>query len=669
MIRKFQDVSMIQSVLHEAMTGLWIIELENDLPPRMYADPTMLELLGLEEEPSPEECYCAWYDNISEDYRAIVEQGVNEILLKGRAEVQYCWKHPLLGEIFVRCGGVPDHTFKNGVCLQGYHQNITDTVMLRKEKEQLEELNQEIIGSLYDLFFATYRMDLNTWKIQTIQSTECTQHLRAENIHYSEFLQWVLPFIHPDDRDAAEKDFSLLHFQRLIHDGLDRFTGEYRARFKEEYRFISCTVYFGKGVPAPTWAILALQDIHEQKLREADSRKALTDAYEIAQKANNAKNDFLSKMSHDIRTPINAIVGMTTLANLRADDSTYVRECLDKIAVSSELLLSLVNEVLDMSRIESGHFELSAEPLHLPGLVDSVLSVVRPAIDEKMQHLSVIYKDIAHPEVLGDRLRLQQILLNILTNANKYTPEGGSVTVCLTERPTASTQFAGFCISVRDTGIGMSEDFLPHLFEPFARESDSRTSKNPGTGLGMAITKSLLEMMSGSIEVESCPSKGSCFTITFDLLLPSKRKNTSSCENGPEEPPDISELHLDGHRILLAEDNELNMEIAKELLELSGAAVETACNGEQAFTMFLNSPSQYYDIIFMDIQMPVMNGYESSKAIRSLSRPDAGQIPIIALTANAFIDDIILARNAGMNEHVSKPVQLEQLARVLNSYL
>ena len=151
--------------------------------------------------------------------------------------------------------------------------------------------------------------------------------------------------------------------------------------------------------------------------------------------------------------------------------------------------------------------------------------------------------------------------------------------------------------------------------------------------------------------------------------MPSKRKNTSSCENGPEEPPDISELHLDGHRILLAEDNELNMEIAKELLELSGAAVETACNGEQAFTMFLNSPSQYYDIIFMDIQMPVMNGYESSKAIRSLSRPDAGQIPIIALTANAFIDDIILARNAGMNEHVSKPVQLEQLARVLNSYL
>jgi signal transduction histidine kinase/ActR/RegA family two-component response regulator len=669
MIKKFQDMGMIHNVLHEAKTGLWVIELENGAPPRMYADPTMLELLGLEEEPSPEECYNSWNNNIAEEYRAIVEQGVGEIISKGRAEVQYSWIHPKLGRIYVRCGGVPDRSYLDGIRIQGYHQDITDTFILKKEKEELEELNQEIIGSLYDLFFSTYRLDLNTWNVRTVQTAIGLGHLAVDEMPYADFLSFCLDFIHPEDRPFVEQDFSAEHFRFLLQNGTNRFTGEYRALFKGEYRYISCTVYFGRSSHAPCWAILALQDIHEQKRKEAESRRALTDAYEMAQKANNAKSDFLSKMSHDIRTPINAIVGMTTLANLRLGDTDYVKDCLDKISVSSDLLLSLVNEILDMSRIESGHFELSTEPLDIKGLISDVLSVIRPAVAAKKQRLESEYHNVVHPHVLGDKLRLQQILLNILTNANKYTPEDGIIMFSLEELPVSSSQIARFRITIRDTGIGMSQNFLPHLFEPFAREDDSRTSKEGGTGLGMAITKSLLEMMSGTIEVESQPLHGSRFTVTFDLLLQNSGKNKAASASVHEDYPDINSLHLEGHRLLLAEDNELNMEIAKELLELSGAVVETAVNGKEAFQMFLDAPVHYYDIIFMDIQMPVMNGYEAAAAIRRLSRPDAGTIPIIALTANAFIDDIVKAHNAGLNEHISKPIQLEELARVLSTYI
>lgn len=655
-----QDISTMHDVLHESMTGLWIIELEDGRPPRMFADQTMMELLGLKEETTPEQCYDHWYGKIEKEYYPVVNACVEEMTRKGRAEVQYPWYHPKLGKIYVRCGGVADQSYAHMIRLRGYHQNVTDTTVMRREKEKLEELNQEIIGSLYNLFFAVYRIDMEKGTICAIRIPGDVHKLPRKEFSYESFWEdYASQTFHPDYLEEIKKELSIAHFRELIAEGNERYSVESLRKVEGEYHFISCNVYLGgkKG-----WALLALQDLHEQKKKDEESKKALKEAYEMAQKANEAKSDFLSKMSHDIRTPLNAVLGMTELARLHMDDREKLVNALDKITSSSQLLLGLVNEVLDMSRIESGNYELQDGRFDLDCLIEELIGLIMPQAEARRQRIHLDKDGITHVKVIGDNSRINQIFMNIMSNACKYTPEGGDIYISVSELPSGNKEVGRYRFVFRDTGIGMSEDFLRHIFEPFSRANDSRISKISGTGLGMVITQNLVQMMGGEITVNSRLGEGSCFTVVIGLKL-------QTDEREEEILPDIREVDCSGARILLAEDNEINREIAAELLQMTGAAVDSARNGQEALDKFREAGEGYYQLIFMDIQMPVMNGYDCVKAIRDLDRPDAGSIPIIAMTANAFAENVIMSAQAGMNEHLAKPIKSSQLAEILQKWI
>lgn len=407
-------------------------------------------------------------------------------------------------------------------------------------------------------------------------------------------------------------------------------------------------------------------DEYTYKLIQAN--KALRDAYDNARRADNAKTDFLSRMSHDIRTPMNAIIGMTFIANSNIDNKDKVADCLEKITVSGNYLLSLINDVLDMSKIESGKFRLTEDDLNLCTLIDELSEMVAESAKQKKHKLEVRTHDIIHENIVGDRLRIQQVFVNIVSNSIKYTNDGGHITVDITEKPVGNHGVGCYEFVFRDNGIGMTKEFMKKLFEPFERAEDERVDGQQGTGLGMAITYNLVKMMNGSIRVESEPGKGSCFTVTLYLKL------SENAETHPEaavekSADELRSTSFEGRRVLLVDDNELNREIAAELLKMMKLDVECAVNGKEAVDKFAASEGEYYDLIFMDIQMPVMNGYDAVREIRKLDRPDAEKIPVVAMTANAFAEDVKEALNAGMNEHIAKPLDINKLIATLKKWL
>ncbi len=405
---------------------------------------------------------------------------------------------------------------------------------------------------------------------------------------------------------------------------------------------------------------------YTEKLLHAN--KALRDAYESARRANAAKTDFLSRMSHDIRTPMNAIIGMTTIAEANLDDQYKLSDCLDKISSSGRYLLSLINEVLDMSKIESSQFTLSEDQFSISELVGGVYEMVSASAKEKGHTLRFAKHDIIHDNVIGDKLRVQQIFMNIVGNAIKYTPPGGRITVDVSERRKDQNNISCYIIEFSDNGIGMSEEFLKKIFEPFERAEDDRVNKEQGTGLGMAITYNIVKMMGGDIVVASEPGKGSTFTVTLYLKI-IERLDHSEKLTSAEEAVALMRTDFSGLTALLVEDNELNRMIASELLGMTGLTIECAVNGKEAVDKFEESAPGYYCAIFMDVQMPIMDGYEATRRIRALSRPDAAEIPIFAMTANAFAEDIKDAIVSGMNEHLAKPVEIKRLLEVMNKWI
>lgn len=539
-------------------------------------------------------------------------------------------------------------------------------------------------------------------------------------------------------------------------------------------------------------------DVTRERMEQARQRQVLEDACKTAQIANEAKTNFLSSMSHDIRTPMNAIIGMSVIAKANLDSPEKTQDCLTKINTASRHLLNLINEVLDMSKIESGMIDLSSEEVSLPKLIEDVMDVFRPLVAEKHQTLQVNANRVHHEKVVTDGGRLQQVLVNLLSNAIKYTPEGGTIGLRIQETPSFAKGKGQYSFVVTDSGIGMHEDFIPHLFEPFTRADDAGIHNIQGTGLGMAITQNIVRMMNGTIEVKSTPGKGSQFVVAviFDLCEESETDDAELaglpvlvvdddqilCESVSEIlnelgmqcswvlsgreavdrvaaaheaaedffavildwiMPDIdgletlkrirkkvgidmpiiivsaydfseiedkfrlagadafitkplfkskmvhtfhkfcridrsdarsalcerSDAALDGKKLLLAEDNELNREIAVELLETHGLLIDTAENGSIAVKKFeASAPGEYVGIL-MDIQMPVMDGYKATKMIRSLEREDARTIPILALTANAFASDIGKAHSVGMNDHIAKPIDIEILMEILRQWI
>lgn len=1059
MLDHFKDIQKMQEVLQEAQTGLWIIELDEKKEPRMYADKTMLELLGIEEEPSPEDCYKWWYERIESEYYPIVQAAVEKIISDEQAEVQYPWYHPKWDKIYVRCGGVRDSNYKNGICLRGYHQNITNTVMLKQEYDTvIQTLNESYIGiflcNLYDktykiirnsTIFEAYSSSLNyeecfqsytknevdlqykhlvlntidtqnikqsilkkekqveviyrdinekwfrvkicpssqyskeyPWVIVAFDEQDGEMEKRIDNataqvavsqiyklvisvdlrkreynciyysgellhlyehgqyedfykqlsfrmpledkqelerifnkksydkngykegilraydeggiLHYysyysariwkkveecilmtvrniddkreaqqrenvlsnlcqcyysiylfdlendieeaiwqeevikknqefikgslskyykkfvqnyvfeedqekmyrageSEFLrqilcierpvydidfrrkyenhlEWVRSrfsiaeikdgkvskvifanmniseqkrkeleeeqqkklnfeyknmiqglssfyqsvfyvdlitrtfqkfafrediasyledntnydalkqiykdiFIWEEDRARFEKEMSIEEISKRISGKETIYSLEYRRNYDGSYAWMRVHIILAESRNRkPVKIVLAAHSVEKEKEKEEQNQKALLAAYETVKNANEAKSNFLAQMSHDIRTPMNAIIGMSSIAATQINNPDKVKDCLEKINLSSKHLLALINEILDMSKIEKGKIELMEESFYLKELIQSINSIVRSEALEKKQDIQFKIVDLVHNRLIGDANRLRQVLINLINNAIKYTQIGGKICIIVQEISIRKMGVTCFVFTVEDNGIGMTKEFLNCIFVPFSRADDSAVQHIQGTGLGMSIAQGIVSAMQGSIQVESEKGKGSRFIVTINLKIDTSDniiQIEKECDSDFGYKIDYNNnKFLKGKRILLVEDNELNMEIARTILQEMGLVVDGVENGLEAFQTFYNSDAQTYQAILMDIQMPVMDGYVATKKIRNSNHPQAKNIPIIALTANAFGEDITKALAAGMNDHVSKPIDYKRLVDILD---
>ena len=406
----------------------------------------------------------------------------------------------------------------------------------------------------------------------------------------------------------------------------------------------------------------AMKEMEESNKKLKKAKDIATEALQTAENANKAKTDFLSNMSHDIRTPMNAIIGMTSLIRHDAENKDKVIEYADKIDISSQHLLGIINDVLDMSKIEAGKTVFKYTDFSILDFITELNTIFHSQIDEKNQTLTIIKENIRHERANGDKVHLMQIFSNLVSNAVKYTQKGGKIQFLVEECETKSSVYAKYRFLVSDNGIGMSADFKETIFDAFTRAESSVTNKIQGTGLGMAITKNLVEAMGGTIDVESELGQGSCFEVLIDLRIAEDRKVVLTAQEEIDEPDSNT---LKGMRFLCAEDNELNAEILMELLKIEGAECIICENGERVLEAFEQSAPGDYDMILMDVQMPVMNGYDATRAIRRSTHELAKTIPIIAMTANAFSEDIQYSLAAGMNAHISKPVDMKTLEKTI----
>lgn len=541
------------------------------------------------------------------------------------------------------------------------------------EKTEKDYIN--IVYALGDEYIGNYYCNAKDNTYEAVRNRKPPLVCIPPKGKYSEnFAQYVKQRVVREDQGILTEKLSLSYIKDHLTETNRKIVIEYRGTSlgeKRWYRILAIFVDTDEEGELEHF-IVAFQDIDQERKEFSqqllERNEALQTAYDAANHANQAKSDFLSQMSHDIRTPMNAIMGMTAIAGTHLDDKERVQDCLGKITVSSKHLLSLINEVLDMSRIESGKMALTEEAFNLKDLIDNLLDMVKVPVQEKRHKIQVNMHNIEHEQVIGDSLRIQQVFVNIMSNAVKYTPAEGRISLDISEKKSSRANVGCYEFVFEDNGIGMKPEFIEHIFEPFVRAEDTRVNKIQGTGLGMSIARSVVQMMDGDIKVESEPGKGSRFTVNIYLKL--QNPDEVSGKKEEENTLEIFQNHeFLGKRVLLVEDNELNREIAAEILAATGLAVETAEDGREAVDMVAASKEDYYQMIFMDIQMPSMNGYEAATAIRSLNREDLNRVPIIAMTANAFAEDVEHARNCGMNEHVAKPLDFGRLMQTMERWM
>ena len=464
----------------------------------------------------------------------------------------------------------------------------------------------------------------------------------------------VVNTIHPDDLPQVTADLGDEYYPGM------KYETTYRMPRKDGSWF--WTVDRGQVVETEDGRLAIISACLD--ITKAHERAETKAQLEIARAASEAKSAFLFNMSHDIRTPMNAIIGYTELLKNNLNDRQLSEDYIGKIEIASEFLLSLLNNVLELSKIESGKALLDESPINLSSFSDIVHSMIASDIDAKNLTLNVNL-NVQHATILADATKLKEVYLNVLSNAVKYTPSGGLINVEVTELPSEITGYAEYRVVIEDTGIGISKEFLPHIFDEFSREQNSTDSRIAGTGLGMPIVKKLIELMHGSIEVESSLGHGTRVTITVEHRIAPEQTITRTTADGN---CDILSTFA-GIRILLAEDNDLNAEIAQTILEDSGLKVERASDGIICVDMITKAPPEYYDLVMMDIQMPNMDGYKAAQVIRRLPDEDKSNIPIIAMTANAFEEDRQKAFSVGMNAHLSKPIRVDILKSTIESIL
>ncbi len=549
----------------------------------------------------------------------------------------------------------------------------TQKLQEKKRQEEAEKRQMELIHALSIDFNLVYFFDLDSGMGMPLRINEDDiptfefSHSRKVSMRQS-LDRYIEEFVYEEDREMMREASSQEMLKKEL-EKKDLYYVNYRVADEGRMKYYQMKVVRTGADDGNRGIVIGFRSVDAETREEMKKKSLLEDALLQANKANKAKSVFLSNMSHDIRTPMNAIVGFTTLALAHQDKKERVEEYLNKIKSSGDHLLNLINDVLDMSRIESGKMHLEEKPCCLPEVLQDLRNILQADISAKKLQLKIETINVMDRDIYCDKLRLNQVLLNLLSNAVKYTDEGGMVTVTLVEHPGAPAGSANYEFLIRDTGIGMSEDFVKHIFEPFERERNSTISGIQGTGLGMAITNNIVNMMNGSIKVSSEQGVGTEFSVSFTFWLDPEaaKHHAATTEEKREKKKGSSRPH--SGRILLAEDIELNQEIAVTILEESGFSTEVAENGKIAVDMVRRSEPGYYQLVLMDIQMPEMNGYEATREIRRLEDKELASIPILAMSANAFEEDKQEAMKCGMNGHISKPIDVKTLLETLDSII
>ncbi len=796
----YRQLEEMHNIISASNMGTWKIELIDGRAPRMLADEQMLHLLGIHGRYlSPEEVYTAWFSNITPDAVESVLLSVESMKTGHKNENTYLWQHPFLGERYVRCGGTAK-IVPGGYILSGYHYDVDDIVREQLRQHELleeslaaEKKHLKVIASLSTIYTTIINIDLNTHDYEILNSVELMHKVAGTSGNFDVVKDKALEaFMESDIRDEM-RQFMDLDTMAERFENSNTIATEYRnpeGRWFQARFIVKTRDAAGRAQEV----LYVARDFTEEKQHELEQEAALRDALIVAKHANRAKTTFLNNMSHDIRTPMNAIIGFTALAQTHINDTERVQDYLGKIHTSGTHLLSLINEILDMSRIESGTVKLEENVVHIPDVLHDLRTIIQGQVAAKQQNLYIDTLDVAHEDVVTDKLRLNQILLNIVGNAIKYTGIGGNIIVRVTEKPCKLSGYTTYEFSIRDTGMGMAPDFVGHVFDTFSRERSTTISGIQGTGLGMSITKNIVDMMNGAITVESELGKGTEFVVTIDFRLAEEKieykpipelqgaralvvdDDINTCQsvskmlreidmrpdwstsgkeavvrakeasdikeeykvyiidylmpdmNGIEavrqirkvigdeipiivltayewtdfeaeareagvtafvaKPIFMSELravltnkdngrdtaeteqnivrNYHGRRVLLVEDNELNRELASNLLGDMGLIVDTAVDGIDALSIITKAPDDLYDLVLMDIQMPKMDGYTVTREIRTLANNRKANIPIVAMTANAFEEDRQKSFLAGMNGHIAKPIDLEAVAKALD---
>ena len=522
-----------------------------------------------------------------------------------------------------------------------------------------------VVEGLTNLYDRLIYVNLNEKTFKYVGRTYPGDGTLPEEGDYSLFKDAFISTINDEyEKASLLQKFEVEEIKKEMSDGTSHLRYEYRANTEGRWDDMSL-ICLSRDENGAKEVLFARQDISEFKAEELHKQWVLKEAFRAAEDANRAKSDFLANMSHDIRTPMNAVLGFSTLIESSADNPEKVSEYNKKIQSAGRHLIDLINDLLDMSKIESGKFTLNMAKFNLTDLVDEICSVMAPNAKTRGQTFNLtVDEELQDKSYLGDVLRIKQIIINVISNAIKYTPEGGQIDFTVRKGENFSDNISNIVFTVRDNGIGMSEEFQKRMFLPFEREERSTTRKVQGTGLGMPIAKNLVELMGGTIEVESKENVGTTLTVYLRLAAVEQSEHQATAHSA-----DTAANPLEGKSFLVAEDNDINAEIIGELLELSGAKCEIAENGEIAVELFERSKPGRYDMILMDVQMPVMDGYAATRAIRSSEHPEAKTIPIVAMTANAFAEDVNNSFNAGMNAHLAKPVSLDNIKGVVEKLI